>query len=448
MNNNPILENKTQLVEFLSAGIKPRDAWRIGTEHEKFCFDLDTKAPLPYIGEKSISTILKGFQKAGWDAVHEADNIIALELDGASVSLEPAGQLELSGAPLKTIHETCDEVTTHLCQAKKIGEALGVGFLGLGFHPTMTREDAPIMPKGRYQIMMDYMPRVGTLGLDMMLRTTTVQVNLDFSSEADMVKKFRLGLALQPLATALFANSPFVEGKPNGYKSYRSHVWLNTDAARTGMLPFVFEQGFGFERYVDYALDVPMYFVQRDRYINAAGQSFRDFMAGKLPACPGQLPRLSDWANHLTTIFPEVRLKNYLEMRGADGGAWSRLCALPALWAGLMYDQTSLDAAWDLVKDWSTGDMQAMRNTVPKRALETPWGVHTFLDLAKEVLQIADQGLKKRDRLDKGGESEQGFLNTLWSSIDKGQSPADEILQAYRGRWNQDISKLFDELSY
>ena len=323
MENNPAIENKVQLMEFLASGIKPVADWRIGIEHEKFCFDLETKAPLPYQGKKGIKAVLEGFQKFGWKGIKEQGKLIALEKDGASVTLEPAGQLELSGAPLETIHQTCDEVTFHLYQAKEIGNVLGVGFIGLGFHPTMSREEAPAMPKARYEIMRNYMPQVGALGLDMMLRTTTVQVNLDFGSEADMVKKFRVGLALQPLATALFANSPFSEGKPNGFKSYRSHIWLDTDPARTGMLPFVFEDGFGFERYVDYVLDVPMYFVYRDGYINAAGQSFRDFMKGELGAYPGHKPKMSDWTDHLTTVFPEVRLKTYLEMRGADGGTWS-----------------------------------------------------------------------------------------------------------------------------
>lgn len=448
MENNPAIENKAQLVEFLASGIKPAADWRIGTEHEKFCFDLKTKAPLPYQGKKGIKAVLEGFQKFGWKGIKEQGKLIALEKDGASVTLEPAGQLELSGAPLETIHQTCDEVTFHLYQAKEIGNALGVGFIGLGFHPTMSREEAPAMPKARYEIMRNYMPQVGALGLDMMLRTTTVQVNLDFGSEADMVKKFRVGLALQPLATALFANSPFSEGKPNGFKSYRSHIWLDTDPARTGMLPFVFEDGFGFERYVDYVLDVPMYFVYRDGYINAAGQSFRDFMKGELGAYPGHKPKMSDWTDHLTTVFPEVRLKTYLEMRGADGGTWSRLCALPAFWVGLLYDQSALDAAWDLVKGWSVGERQEMRNKVPMMALETPYGKRTFLDLAREVLDISDHGLNNRARRSDSGESEQGFLQILKTSVEQGKCPADEILEAYSGPWNQNIDKIFDELSY
>ena len=448
MTNNPTIENKGQLVEYLESGSKSAANWRIGTEHEKFCFDLKTKAPLSFQGQKGIKAVLEGFQKFGWKGIEEHGHLIALAKDGASVTLEPAGQLELSGAPLETIHQTCDEVTSHLYQAKEIGNALGVGFLGLGFHPTLTRKNAPLMPKARYEIMRDYMPTVGNLGLDMMLRTTTVQVNLDFSDEADMVKKFRAGLALQPLATALFANSPFTEGKPNGFKSFRSQLWMDTDADRTGMLPFVFEDGFGFERYVDYALDVPMYFVYRDGYINAAGQSFRDFMKGDLPAYPGHKPRMSDWLDHLTVLFPEVRLKTFLEMRGADGGAWSRLCALPAFWVGLLYDQSALDAAWDLVKDWTVEEREAMRTNVPELAFETPWGKHTFLDLAKEVLDIADHGLKNRNRLSTSGENEQGFLQILKTSVELGKCPADEILADYFGPWNQNIDKIFDKLSY
>lgn len=448
MGKNQTIENKNQLVELLETGNKPPADFRIGTEHEKFCFDEKTLKPLPYEGEKGIFAVLKKFSKFGWEPVYEKENLIALKKNGASITLEPAGQLELSGAPLKTIHETCDEVSTHLYQAKEIGEKLGIGFLGLGFHPTMKREDANIMPKARYDIMLDYMPRVGTMGLDMMTRTTTVQVNLDFSSEADMVKKFRVSLALQPLATALFANSPFTEGKPNGFKSLRSHAWTKTDDDRTGMLPFVFEDGFGFERYVDYALDVPMYFVYRDGYINAAGQSFRDFMAGKLPAYPGHLPRLSDFEDHMTTIFPEVRLKTFLEMRGADGGSWSRLCALPAFWVGLLYEDSALNAAWDLVKDWSIGDMATMRADAPRLGFETPWQNKNFLDLAKEVLKISDEGLRQRNFTSGSGENEQGFLQVLWSDVEKGKTPADELLDLYHGAWKGDLSHIFREFSY
>ena len=338
----------------MAGGEKPKDRWRIGTEHEKLVYKRgDFHAP-SYDEPCGIHDLLMKLTQFGWEPVEEGGKVIAMRGVDGTVSLEPAGQLELSGAPLENLHQTCAETGRHLEQVKAIGECCEVGFLGLGMWPDKTREELPIMPKGRYAIMLKHMPRVGTLGLDMMLRTCTIQVNLDYSSEADMAQKFRVGLALQPLATALFANSPFTEGKPNGYLSYRSHIWSDTDPQRTGMLPFVFEDGFGYDRYVDYMLDVPMYFVFRDgKYIDAAGQSFRDFLKGELPALPGELPRASDWIDHLSTAFPEVRLKSFLEMRGADGGPWSRICALPALWVGLLYDQGALDAAWDLVKHWS-----------------------------------------------------------------------------------------------
>ncbi len=442
------IEHKSQLVELLSAGCKPKEAWRIGTEHEKFCFHLDGHAPLSYPEKGGIRDVLHGLQRFGWQPVLEGENVIALKQDGASVSLEPGGQLELSGGLLETIHQTCDEVHTHLAQVKSIGDVLKIGFLGLGFHPFLRREDVPIMPKARYNIMRSYMPKKGTLGLDMMLRTCTVQTNLDFSSEADMVKKFRVALALQPVATALFANSPFTEGKPNGFKSYRSHIWTDTDPDRTGMLPFVFEDGFGFERYVDYVLDVPMYFVYRDGYIDASGQSFHDFLDGRLAAYSGQKPTLGDFEDHMTTIFPEVRLKTFLEMRGADGGPWSRLCALPAFWAGLLYDQSALDAAWDLCRDWTVEEMQKLRMSVPKLALDAPWRGGTLNDLARQVLKIADHGLKARARLNSSGDTEQGFLATLFESVETGKTPADELLEAYHGRWQGNVSKVFDEYSY
>lgn len=448
MTKSQAIESKAGLVEHLASGSKPKAEWRIGTEHEKFGFDLKTLKPVPYGGEGGVGAILRAFTRFGWKPVFEKGNVIALQKGGASITLEPAGQLELSGEKLETIHQTCDEVSGHLKQAKEVGGELGVGFLGLGFHPTMTRAEAPIMPKGRYDIMRAYMPKKGKLGLDMMLRTATVQVNLDFSDEADMVRKFRVGLALQPIATALFANSPFTEGKPNGFKSFRSQVWTDTDPDRTGAPAFVFDQGFGFERYVDFALDVPMYFVYRDGYIDASGQSFRDFLNGRLPALPGEKPTLSDWADHLTTIFTEVRLKTFLEMRGADGGVWSRLCALPALWVGLLYDGEALRAAGDLIRGWTIADMAAMRAAVPKMGLAAPWGKGTLRDLAREVLAIADLGLKKRNRTSRTGETEQGFLEILNAAVDKNASPADELLRLYHGAWKGQIDSVFKEAVY
>ncbi|MGK9165669.1 glutamate--cysteine ligase [Inquilinus limosus] len=443
------IESKAQLVDYLAAGSKPAEDWRIGTEHEKFAFRLSDLKPLPYDGPDGIRAVLEGLAGCGWERVEENGKLIALARDKASVTLEPGGQVELSGAPLRSIHETCAEVADHLAQVRKVGEQLGIGMIGLGFQPKWRREDIPWMPKGRYKIMREYMPKRGSLGLDMMTRTCTVQVNLDFGSEADMVKKFRTSLALQPVATALFANSPFTEGRPNGFQSFRSHIWTDTDPDRTGDLPFVFEDGFGFERYVDYLLDVPMYFVYRDgRYIDAAGHSFRAFLKGELPVYPGHLPTLSDWADHLTTAFPEVRLKKYLEMRGADGGPWSRLCALPALWVGLLYDGTALDAAWDLVKDWTTAERAALRRDVPRLGLATPFRGGTVRDVALRVLAIARHGLAARARTDAIGGTEEGFLNELQRIVDSGETQASEMLRRFETEWGGSIDPVFTAYAY
>ncbi|HVZ00312.1 MAG TPA: glutamate--cysteine ligase, partial [Dongiaceae bacterium] len=348
------ITSRAQLVEYFSSGSKPKPDWRIGTEHEKFVFDAKTLLPVPYEGPNGIAAIFDGLTRFGWQRIEENGRTIALTLDGCNISLEPGGQFELSGAPLSSIHQTCSEVGKHLAQVKEIGGELGIGFLGMGAQPKWSRNETQWMPRRRYEIMRNYMPKRGNLGIDMMTRTCTVQVNLDFASEADMVKKLRVSLALQPIATALFADSPFLDGKPNGFMSWRANVWTDTDPDRTGPLPFAFEDGMGFERYADYLLDVPMYFVYRDgQYIDASGQSFRDFLQGRLPALPGETPTTADWSDHATTAFPEVRVKKFLEMRGADGGPWDRLCALPALWVGLLYDQTALDAGWDLVKNWT-----------------------------------------------------------------------------------------------
>ncbi|MFL6849861.1 MAG: glutamate--cysteine ligase, partial [Sphingomicrobium sp.] len=369
---SPLIESREDLLSVFSGGEKPPERWRIGTEHEKFVYRLaDHRAP-SWEEPGGIRDLLMGLTEFGWEPVLEHGKVIALTGTDGTISLEPAGQLELSGAALENLHQTCSEAARHLDQCKAVGERLGLGFLGTGMWPDKTRDELPRMPKGRYAIMLNYMPKVGSLGLDMMLRTCTIQVNLDYSSEADLVKKFRVGLALQPVATALFANSPFTEGRPNGYKSFRSHIWEDTDPDRTGMLPFVFEDGFGYERYCDYALDVPMYFVYRDgKYIDVAGESFRAFLEGKLPQIPGEKPSLTDWTDHLSTAFPEVRLKSFLEMRGADGGRWSRICGLPALWVGLLYDDQALDAAWDLVKPWSIDQREKFRHDVPRLALDT-----------------------------------------------------------------------------
>ncbi|UIJ46466.1 glutamate--cysteine ligase [Sphingomonas cannabina] len=448
--NSPVIECRDQLTAFFARGEKPKAHWRIGTEHEKFVFRLsDHRAP-SYDEPGGIRDLLNGLTEFGWQPVIEGDNVIALTGRDGSISLEPAGQFELSGAPLDNLHETCAETGRHLRQVKTVGDRLGLGFLGLGMWPDKARAELPIMPKGRYAIMLRHMPRVGNLGLDMMLRTCTIQTNLDYASEADMAQKFRVALALQPLGTALFANSPFTEGKPNGYLSYRSHIWSDTDPARTGMLPFVFEDGFGYERYADYALDVPMYFVYREgKYIDAAGLSFRDFLEGKLEVLPGERPTIEDWSDHLSTAFPEVRLKTFLEMRGADGGPWDRICALPALWVGLLYDQGALDAAWDLVKHWSMEDRHALRNAVPKLALDAPLpGGGRLRDIAGEVLDIATAGLSARARVDASGSNETGFLDPLREIVRTGKVPAEMLLEHYHGAWGGDVRGVYGELSY
>ena len=447
---SPLIENRDDLLSVFAGGEKPLDAWRIGTEHEKFVYRVDDHRAPSWDEPGGIRDLLLGLTEFGWQPVEEGGKIIALTGSDGTISLEPAGQLELSGAPLQNLHQSCAESGRHLEQVKAIGDRLGLGFLGLGMWPDKARSDLPIMPKGRYQIMLRHMPRVGNLGLDMMLRTCTIQVNLDYSSEADMVKKFRVGLALQPIATALFANSPFTDGKPNGYKSFRSHIWEDTDPARTGMLPFVFDEGFGYERYCDYALDVPMYFVFRDgRYVDAAGQSFRDFLQGRLPALPGEKPTLADWTDHLSTAFPEVRLKSFLEMRGADGGRWGRICALPALWVGLLYSGTALDAAWDRVKHWTIEEREALRHAVPRLALdaEVPGG-GTVRDLAAEVLEIASGGLTERAELNAAGDNEAGFLDPLRDVVASGKTFADRLLDRYHGDWNGDLSHVYEEFSF
>ncbi len=446
------IEDISQLAEYLAEGCKPKQDWRIGTEHEKFGYCHDTLNPLPYDGPRSIKAMLEGLRdRFGWAPVLEADKIIGLEKDGANVSLEPGGQLELSGAPLETIHQTCDEVNQHLREVRSVADEIGVGFIGLGAAPIWSHEQMPVMPKGRYKLMTDYMDRVGTMGKTMMYRTCTVQVNLDFSSEADMVQKLRVALALQPVATALFANSPFLDGKPNGHKSWRARVWRDLDAARTGMLPFVFEDGFGFEAWVQYALDVPMYFVYRDgKYIDALGQSFRDFLQGKLPALPGEVPTFSDWADHLTTIFPEARIKKFIEMRGADGGPWRRLCALPAFWVGLTYDQSALDAAWDLAKSLDAETRDALRIAASVDGLQGQAGGVKLHDLAREVVSIAEAGLKARACPGAGGmlPDESHFLNALKESVETGQIPADELLARYHGDWQGDLTRIYADYSY
>jgi glutamate--cysteine ligase len=446
------IERRDDLVNWLAQGVKPKSQFRIGTEHEKFAFTLQGHHPVPYEGQRGIRALLEGMQHLlGWEPIIDRGNVIGLfdVTGGGAISLEPGGQFELSGAQLESVHQTSSELMAHLAQVREIARPLRIGFLGIGMTPSWSRAEMPKMPKGRYQIMTAYMPKVGTLGLDMMYRTCTVQTNLDFASEADMVKKLRVSIALQPVATALFANSPFTEGKPNGYLSFRSEIWRGTDNARAGMLPWAFEPGMGFERWVDYALDVPMYFIKRgDEYIDVAGQSFRDLLAGKLRALPGTRATISDWANHLSTIFPEVRLKRYLEMRGADSGTLPNLLALPALWVGLLYDDASLDAAWDLVKGWSAEDRQNLRDAVPKLALAATVRGRTVLEIAAEVLALARAGLKRRNRRDASGQDETRYLEVLEARLARKTTPAQELLEKYYGPWRGSVDPVYADEAY
>lgn len=446
--------SREQLIHVMSKGEKPKDQWRIGAEHEKFGFNKSTLRRPDYDGPGGIKAMLDGLTRFGWTPVLEGDHVIALERRNAegyaaSISLEPGGQFELSGAPLKDIHDICNETGQHLMEVKQVADHLDLGFLGVGFDPLWTREDIPVMPKGRYDVMRAYMPKKGSLGLDMMLRTCTIQANLDFDSEADMVMKFRTSLALQPIATALFANSPFTEGKPNGFLSARANVWTDTDPDRTGMLDFVFQDGFGYERYADYALDTPMYFAKRgETYVDLSGQSFRAFMEGRLDALPGDRATVQDWTDHLTTLFPEVRLKQYLEMRGADGGPWSRICALPALWAGILYDAPSLAAAWDLCKAWDIADHERLRRDVTRLGLKAEVGGRSVRDIAVDMVAIARQGLKNRARFSGGMVDERGYLTELEDIADSGVTPADRLLELYNGEWQGDVKRIYSDFAY
>ena len=446
------IESRDDLVAYLESGGRPKSEWRIGTEHEKFVFRKSDFTRPGYDGPDGIEALFLGLTKYGYEPVRERGSVVALSrADGCSVTYEPGGQVELSGAALETVHQTCFEVNSHLKETKEVGEGLGVGLLGVGFDPKWRREDIQWMPKARYEIMRSYMPTRGNLGIDMMIRTCTIQVNLDFANEADMVTKLRTSLALQPLATALFANSPFTEGKENGLQSMRSQVWTHTDPDRSSVLPFAFEEGMGFSRYVDYALDVPMYFVHRDgNYIDCKGLSFRDFIDGKLATLPGEKPTMGDWADHLTTIFPEVRLKRYLEQRGSDGGPWARICALPAFWVGLLYDEDTLAAAWNLVSGWSAKEVDGVRQAVPKMGLATPLpgGKQNLGDLAIEVLALSKKGLEKRNRKDSKGRTEEHFLTALNEIAARRESPAEKTLRMFREDWGGDIDRIYKDCAY
>ncbi|MGH6817861.1 MAG: glutamate--cysteine ligase [Methylovirgula sp.] len=444
--------SRDQLVAWFEAGAKPPDQMRIGTEHEKFAFYKRDHAPVSYPGRSGhdgIRALLQGMQaETGWTAILESGQIIGLydETTEAAISLEPGGQFELSGAPLDSIHATKAELGSHFSALHKVAEPLGIGFLGLGMSPTWRRAEIPRMPKRRYEIMFDYMPKVGALGLDMMLRTSTVQTNIDYASEADMVKKLRVALSLQPLITALFANSPFTDGKLNGYLSMRSEIWRHTDPGRTGMLDFVFEPGMGFERYADYALDVPMYFVKRgDVYHDVAGASFRDLLAGRLAALPGERATLSDWANHLTTIFPEVRLKRFLEMRGADAGPLPFLTALPALCVALFYEPASLDAAFDIVCSWNAEQRRHLRDEVPRLGLSCKVAGRSLREIAGEILGLAQEGLARRAKRRAGDEAQ--YLAPL-EAVVAGRTQAEMLIERFKTVWGGRADAAFSECAY
>jgi glutamate--cysteine ligase len=438
-----LIESFEQLAAFMESGNKPKADWRIGTEHEKFGWLTDTKKPLPYDGERSINALFAGLEaQFGWEPVREGENVIGLTRNGANISLEPGGQFELSGAAFASVTDTDAELRNHLDEVRILAEPLGIRFMGIGAAPEWRHEEMPVMPKGRYRLMTDYMGKVGTHGTQMMYRTSTVQVNLDYASEADMVQKMRVSLALQPVATALFASSPFFEGKPNGHRSWRSRIWRDLDASRTGMLPFAFEDGFGFQRYVDWVLDVPMYFVYRDgKYINALGQSFRDFLKGELPALPGEKPTLSDWADHMTTVFPEARVKRYIEMRGADCGDVPHIVALPAFWVGLMYDQTALDAAWDLVKGFDAETREGLRVAASVDGIAGRVGAVKIADLARAAVALSHAGLAGR------GLGEERYLEPLVATLESGQTQADRWLSLYHGDWGGDLGRIYQAAS-
>jgi glutamate--cysteine ligase len=452
-NNFIEIQSKEDLIKPFQNGEKKPSDFKIGTEHEKFVFHIDTLKPVPFLGESGIENLLLALKKYGWESILEDGNTIGLSRDkslgGGTITLEPAGQLELSGAPLTNIHETFNELDEHRSQISKEGSNLGLGFLGAGLTPDWSFDEMPIMPKSRYQIMKNYMPKKGNLGLDMMFRSTTIQVNLDYSSESDMIKKFKVSLALQPIATALFANSPFLDGNLTGYNSFRSHIWTDTDPDRTGMLPFVFDGEMSYEKYVDYALKVPMYFIYRDgNYLDVSGSSFEDFLNGDLDELPNEKPNIIDWENHLTTIFPEVRLKSFLEMRGADGGSFESVCALSSFWVGLLYDSESLDSSFNLIKDFNIKQLQELRIEVAKNGLHSIIEGIEIQEIAKKILKLSREGLRNRNILNENGDSEEIFLDPLQKILSSGKSSSDDLIKKFSNNWNKNLVNMYKEYTF
>ena len=448
-----ILSSKSQLIDWFEKGCKPKNKWKVGTEHEKFALKFNKKKnkylPVSYGEENGINDILHEISKFGWKKILEKEKVIALKKCDQSITLEPGGQIELSGAPLYDIHSTCKETNEHLKLLKEVGNKLNIILLGLGSRPYENTIDIPWMPKERYKIMREYMPKKGTKGLDMMLSTCTVQANLDYSSEEDMVRKTSLAVRLQPIITALFANSPFSLGNPNGFLSIRSHIWADTDSDRCGVLKVALEKDFSFKKYIDYALSVPMYFVIRNNnYLNCAGKSFADFMEGKLEQFPGERPTLKDWEDHISTIFTEVRLKKFIEVRGADAGSWSRTCALPAFWVGILYDQDCLEAAEKICKNWNFNDIKNLSQEVSVSGLNTRIKNSNLLDLSKEFIAISKEGLRKRGIRDSAGQDETGYVGVLEEIVTLGKTPAETMIDNFTNKWNEDINKLIKGLSY
>jgi len=440
-----------QLAEYFAAGCKPKADFRIGTEHEKFGFRLGDLSPPPYEpaggSPASIRDLLSGLRRFGAEPILDDGHTIGLKQQAASISLEPAGQLELSGGAVRTLHETKAELDAHFDQVRQVARQLDMGFAPLGFHPLAARADMPWMPKGRYAIMRRYMPLVGSLGLDMMTRTCTVQVNLDFASERDMVRKLRVSLLLQPLATALFANSPFTEGRVNGFMSFRAHVWTDTDNQRSGIPKVMFEDGFGFERYAEWVVNsVPMYFIYRNgRYIDVAGRSFAEFMKHGLPDVPGVVATTGDFADHVTTVFTDVRIKRFLEMRGADAGRADMMVAQSALWTGLLYDDAALTAAEALLRDVRWEDAVELRAAVPRFGLDAPWRGGNLRALAADVVAIAMDGLRGRSQQNATGDNESIYLRPLLDIVEGAPTQAEHWLARHNGPWQGDVGQIFTE---
>ncbi len=441
------VESVEELVAHLRSGEKPRERWRVGTEHEKIGLYEDTHAPVPYEGERGIGALLRRVAaEDGWNPLVEGPHVIGLEKAGASITLEPGGQMELSGAPLRTIHETCDEFHAHLSLMKRVCEPMRIVFLGLGIHPLHGVERIPVMPKARYRIMRRYLPTRGSLALEMMFATATVQANFDYSDEADMVAKMRAALGVSPIVSALFANSSVSEGKANGFITRRLHIWTHTDPDRCGMLPFAFEQGFGYREYVEWALDVPMFFIVRNgAYQPAHETTFRRFLQ---QGFRGERPTLADFDRHLTTLFPDVRLKRIIEVRGADAVPPGLTCSLPALWKGLLYDPEALKQAAALVSGYDAETREAARSDVARRGLSARYGGEPVLELARQLAAISREGLARLAHAGRRDRDETGFLDPVFAQLELAASPGSLVVERWEGEWARSVERLIEYARY